>query len=175
MRIVVALLILALPIAEIVGLVKVGQTIGLWPTLGLVLAAGVAGVAVLRHQGFSTLHRLNSAIERGETAVRPLLEGLLIALAGVLLIVPGFISDVAGLVLLLPWVRSIIAARIARSVAARGDIHVETFDGTVYRRKEATPRDDGGGPVIEGEFTRIGERPLDQGSRRRDGEHSPPG
>lgn len=176
MRIAVALLILALPIAEIVGLVKVGQLIGVWPTIGLVLAAGVTGFAVLNVQGLKTVRGLGAAMERGDTPMLPMLEGLLLAIAGLLLIVPGFISDVVGIVLLVPPVRRLAAGGLLRWFAAHGEVHVETFDGTAYRRTGSAPGDGAraGGPVIEGEFTRIDERPLEQRPGRRGGEEPPP-
>lgn len=171
MRLAVALLILALPIAEIVGLFKVGQIIGLWPTIGLLIAAGVAGVAVLNVQGLSTMRGLSAAMERGETPMRPMVEGLLLSIAGLLLIVPGFIGDAVALLLLVPPLRRLAAAGLLRWVMRNADIHVETFDGSVHRRSPggaANVQDTG--PVIEGEFTRIGDRPISSRPGGRDGE-----
>ena len=175
MRLAVAMLVLALPIAEIVALFKVGQTIGLWPTIGLLIAAGAAGVAVLNVQGLATMRGLAAAMERGETPMRPMMEGMLLAVAGLLLIVPGFIGDVVGLVLLVPPVRRLAAAGMLRWVVRNADVHVETFDGTVRRPSPGSPANgQDAGPVIEGEFTRIGDRPIPNRPDARDGEDRSP-
>lgn len=171
MRTVLALLILALPIAEIVTIAMVGKAIGFWPTFGLLLAAGMLGGLILNAQGLATLRRLHVAMERGETPILPAFEGLLLAIAGLLLIAPGFISDVLGLALLIPPLRKFVATAALRWFARHGEVRFGAFGARTQTQTQA--RDDrptaADGPVIEGEFTRIGERTIDPARGRGEG------
>ena len=112
------------PLAEIAGFVLVGQAIGLWPTLLAVVAMAVAGAALIRWQGFAVLVKMREALDGGRLPGRELADAMLIGLAGLLLLLPGFVSDVIGLLLLIPAVRTLIY----RSAAAR--MGVTTASGT---------------------------------------------
>ncbi|MGV3490743.1 MAG: FxsA family protein [Devosia sp.] len=107
---VLVLLILLLPLIEIGLFIVVGGAIGLLPTLAIVVAAGIIGMLALRWQGFSVLNRLRSGINGGELPARSVADAMMIGVAGVLLVIPGFFSDILGLLLLLPPVRSAIYA-----------------------------------------------------------------
>lgn len=96
---------LLLPLAEIAGFAWVGDRIGALNTVALVLLAGLAGVLILRHQGLDTLRRAQQRMDSGQPPVREAFDGLCLALAGVLLIIPGFITDLMALALFLPPVR----------------------------------------------------------------------
>jgi UPF0716 protein FxsA len=120
------LLFVGLPIAEIAVFILVGGAIGVLPTLALVVLAAVAGVAVVRWQGLQTLVRLQASLESGGDPTGPLAHGALVAIAGVLLVIPGFITDVVGLLLLVPAVRS----ALIRRGAARTTVRVSTFART---------------------------------------------
>ncbi|WOS62771.1 FxsA family protein [Sinorhizobium fredii] len=104
------LVILGLPIAEIAGFVVVGRELGLAMTLLLVLLSGVAGVLLLRIQGLGTLRRVQDAARAGKDPGPDVIGGALIFIAAILLIVPGFITDIAGLILFLPPIRRVIAS-----------------------------------------------------------------
>jgi len=106
----VILLILALPIIEIALFITVGNAIGLWATLALVILAGVAGTLALRWQGLSTLNRLRTSMNGGQLPAQSVADAMMIGVAGVLLVIPGFFSDVVALLLLLPPVRHAIYA-----------------------------------------------------------------
>ncbi|OAP38867.1 hypothetical protein AU381_07040 [Sinorhizobium glycinis] len=108
--VIIPLIILGLPIAEIAGFVVVGRELGLAMTLLLVLLSGVAGVLLLRIQGLGTLRRVQEAARAGKDPGPDVLGGALIFVAAILLIVPGFITDIAGLILFLPPVRRAIAS-----------------------------------------------------------------
>jgi UPF0716 protein FxsA len=135
--------LLALPILELVGLISAGRAIGVLPTLGLLLAGAVAGVVVLRRVGARATRRFATTgpgpfgspgrgplggIPVGPTGMPegpggpggPAATALLVP-AGLLLLVPGFLSDVAGLVLLVPAVRRAVAARMGDAVLRRLD------------------------------------------------------
>ncbi|ACP27086.1 putative FxsA cytoplasmic membrane protein [Sinorhizobium fredii NGR234] len=107
---IIPLVILGLPIAEIAGFVVVGRELGLAMTLLLVLLSGVAGVLLLRIQGLGTLRRVQDAARAGKDPGPDLLGGALIFVGAILLIVPGFITDIAGLILFLPPIRRAIAS-----------------------------------------------------------------
>ena len=108
------LLFLLLPLAEIATFVLVGREIGVGMTLMLVLASMAAGIVLLRIQGLGTLRRLQQAAAGGGDPGRELVHGVMIFVAGILLIVPGFLSDVVGILLFLPPVRD-LAWKLMRS------------------------------------------------------------
>lgn len=101
----IALFILILPLLEIAGFVVVGSEIGVLATIGLVIASGVLGSILLRIQGMSALRRAQIAAQTGGAPDREIVHGAMIVLAGLLLIIPGFITDIIGLLLFIPAVR----------------------------------------------------------------------
>lgn len=100
-------LVFALPLAEIAGFVLVGRQIGALATVGLVLLSGVVGMALLRHQGFGVMSRVRAELAAGRDPSAQLAHGVMILLAAFLLIVPGFLTDIAGLLLFIPPVRDL--------------------------------------------------------------------
>jgi len=119
MRIPLRLLIVALLLAEIAGFVIVGKAIGVAATLALVLVAMVAGTLLLRRQGVATLMSIREGAAAGRLPARPLFESAVLAIAALLMIVPGFLTDIAGLLLFIPGVRGAIWRRLARRVKVR--------------------------------------------------------
>lgn len=99
--------ILLLPLAEIAAFVLVGQKIGVGATILAVLASTIAGVALMRRQGLSMLRNLQAGANGG-TEGGEVVRGMLHMVAGLLLAVPGFITSVLGLLLLLPFTRSFL-------------------------------------------------------------------
>jgi UPF0716 protein FxsA len=108
------LLLLALPLLEIAGFVIVGREIGALATIGLVLASSIAGGMLLRHQGFGVMTRVRAEMDAGRDPSRQLAHGVMIVLAAILLIIPGFITDIFGILLFLPPVRD-LAWRMLKS------------------------------------------------------------
>jgi UPF0716 protein FxsA len=108
------LLLLALPLLEIAGFVIVGREIGALATIGLVLASSIAGGMLLRHQGFGVMTRVRAEMNAGRDPSRQLAHGVMIVLAAMLLIIPGFITDIFGILLFLPPVRD-LAWRMLKS------------------------------------------------------------
>jgi UPF0716 protein FxsA len=104
---VIPLFLLALPFLEIAGFVIVGQQIGVFYTLALVVAAGILGAVLLRVQGFGVMTRIRRELDEGGDPGRELAHGAMILLAGVLLLIPGFVTDIIGLLLFLPPVRNV--------------------------------------------------------------------
>ena len=136
------ILILILPLIEIGVFIAVGGQIGVLPTLILTVATAVFGILCVRLQGFAVLGRLRAAAATGEEALVPLMEGALIAIAGVFLLIPGFLTDAAGLLLLVPPLRS-GAARVIGARAATARAQGWASRGPGRGRRQAPP-------IIEG-------------------------
>lgn len=118
------LLFLIVPLIEIALFVLIGQAIGVVPTLLGVLLTAIAGAALIRWQGISLLRDMQATLSRGELPARQLGDAMLIGLGGLLLLLPGYFSDVIGILLLLPPVRSLIYRLLAtrfRVVPAGGE------------------------------------------------------
>jgi len=111
---IIPFLLLGIPLAEIAVFVIVGQQIGLFPTLGLVIGTAVLGSILLRVQGFGVLSRMQRELAERRLPGRELVHGVMILLAGLLLVVPGFVTDILGLLLFIPSIRD-LAWRFLRS------------------------------------------------------------
>ena len=111
---IIPLFLLALPFLEIAGFVIVGERIGVLPTLGLVVATGILGAFLMRYQGFGVMNRIQAEMQDGQDPGRELAHGVMILLAGVLLLIPGFLTDILGILLFLPPLRD-LAWRFLRS------------------------------------------------------------
>jgi UPF0716 protein FxsA len=103
------LLFLAIPLLEIYFLVLVGSWIGALPTVLIVILTAVAGAALARQQGFATLQRVQLMLANGEMPALELLEGVILLVGALLLLTPGFITDLAGFVCLIPASRRQLA------------------------------------------------------------------
>jgi UPF0716 protein FxsA len=101
----VSLILLALPLIEIAVFVMVGSQIGALPTVGLVVLGGIVGAILLRIQGFGILTRIRQQIEAGRDPGRELAHSVMILLAGILLLIPGFVTDIFGILLFIPPIR----------------------------------------------------------------------
>lgn len=101
----IPILLLLLPIAEIAGFIVVGGEIGVLATLALIFATSIAGIVLLRIQGIGLLARIRRETELGRVPGREMIHAAMIMLAGILLLIPGFITDLAGLLLFIPVVR----------------------------------------------------------------------
>ena len=143
-------LFLALPIVEIALFIVVGGLIGLWPTLGLVVLAAVGGVALMRRQGLRALERLSAGLEAGGGPAEPLAHGALMLIAGVLLVIPGFLTDAVALLLLVPAVR----ARLIDRGASRVIVRAAHMEARAARRAE----------TIEAEYEVVDEAPARRGT-----------
>jgi UPF0716 protein FxsA len=109
------ILFIVVPIAELYVIVQVGQLIGLWPTLALLLADAVLGSMLLKHQGRGAWRRFNEALAQRRFPGQEVADGVLIVIGGTLLLTPGFLTDIFGLLLLIPPTRA-VARRVLRRV-----------------------------------------------------------
>jgi UPF0716 protein FxsA len=99
---------LGLPLIEIAVFIKVGQTFGVLQTLLGVIVAGLLGVAVIRAQGLSLMADIRATMGRGQLPGRAIADAMMVFLAGVLLLIPGYFTDFIGILLLLPPVRELV-------------------------------------------------------------------
>ena len=107
-------LFLVVPLIEIALFALLGQTIGVLPTLLGVLATAIAGSLLIRWQGLAVLRDLQATMNRGELPARQVADAMLIGVGGLLLLLPGYFSDLVGLALFIPPVRGLIYASLAR-------------------------------------------------------------
>lgn len=107
MRSLIPLFLLALPFLEIVGFILVGNEIGVLATLGLIILAMFVGVFLLRLQGFGLIQKIREETAAGRSPKRELVHGVMLFFAALLLIIPGFITDIIGLLLFIPAVRDL--------------------------------------------------------------------
>ena len=119
------LLIIGLPLVEVAGFAVVGGRIGAAATVALTAATAVAGLCVVRWQGLGLARRFAAAFARDEAPVAEAVEGLALAVAGVLLLLPGFAGDLVGAALLVPPVRRAAAAWAVGRRAGRGPVVVD--------------------------------------------------
>ena len=105
-------LFIAIPILEMVVLIQVGQQIGALWTIVLVLLTAFIGINLLRYQGLSTLSRATWRMQSGQIPAQEMLEGILLAVGGALLLTPGFVTDTIGFLLLVPFTRQFFASRL---------------------------------------------------------------
>ncbi|MDQ0220081.1 membrane protein FxsA [Peribacillus cavernae] len=102
------LLLIVIPAVEIAVLLLSGRTIGVWPTLLLIISTGLIGAFLAKQQGLETLRKAQEQMRYGQLPGDALLDGICILIGGTFLLTPGFVSDLIGLVLLLPPTRKII-------------------------------------------------------------------
>ena len=138
------LIFVAVPVLELVLLIRIGNWIGVLPTILLVIATGVVGASLARSQGLAALARMQQELAQGRPPVASMIDGFLIFAAGVLLLVPGIITDVFGVAFLLPQIPA-IAAGYSLGVAltwrnqARAVQAVEERDGVRYYMDRTSP------------------------------------
>lgn len=116
------ILLLLVPAAEIAVFVQVGSRIGAGMTVLLVVVSAVVGVWLVRRQGLATATRVQAMVARGESPALGMLEGLALLAAGVLLVIPGFLTDIAAFALLIPPLRRGIIQLYLRHIRVEGGV-----------------------------------------------------
>ncbi|ESS69166.1 FxsA cytoplasmic membrane protein [Methyloglobulus morosus KoM1] len=133
------LLVLLVPFIEIYLLLKVGGIIGAFPTIFLVVFTAALGAGLLRQQGFATFQRLQANLAQGIVPAYEMIEGPIILVGGILLLTPGFITDILGFACLIPQLRRKIAQYVIENHLVQGEGH--------FQWGKPKERD-----VLEGEF-----------------------
>ena len=122
-----------IPVSEIYILITIGGQIGILPSISLVILTGIVGASLARSQGLQTLGRIRDSFQQGLVPGEELLNALLIAIAGIVLLTPGFLTDAAGLFLLIPATRTLCREWLKRRMES------------VYAQRNAD-----NGPIIHG-------------------------
>jgi UPF0716 protein FxsA len=178
LRLVVGLVFIIVPVLELMLLIKIGQGIGALATAALVLCTALTGAYIISRQSLAVVTRTIEAASEGRPPVGPVLDGLFLMVAGALLLTPGLLTDIVALALLVPAVRRAVARASVRWVLRRADVRLATYTRD-ERAEQEPPRPPsaglGEGPIIDGEFERVDERPASQrnGPRRNNGRPTP--
>jgi UPF0716 protein FxsA len=119
---VLLLVFVVVPLIELAVIITVADAIGVVPTILALVAVSILGAWLVKREGIGVMRRMQAALDRGEAPTRELLDGVLIMAAGVLCVVPGFVTDAIGLLLLTPPVRSFVRSRIMRRIERTGTV-----------------------------------------------------
>ncbi len=147
-------LLFLVPAVEVSVMMRVSDAVGGWNTFALVILTAAVGVSLVRSQGLVTLMSVQRKLATGEVPGQEIVEGMMLALAGVLLFIPGFVTDLVGLLLLTPFTRAPIAAFVLKRlqlnvVTSRFSQSNNPFGQGPFQRPK--PEDDN---VIDGEYER---------------------
>lgn len=121
------LLFTLIPIIELMILIDLGTSIGLAPTLGVVILTGALGAWAARTQGFYVVSRIQSEMAAGRLPGAEMVEGAMVLVGGVLLLTPGLLTDAAGFALMVPAVRAVVRSWLMRKfekMIDEGKVHV---------------------------------------------------
>ena len=127
MALLLVILFLAVPVAELALIVTVANGIGVLNTLGLLVLVSVLGAWLAKREGLGVFRRVQAALDRGELPSREVADGFLILFAGALMITPGFLSDCLALALLFPPTRAVARGVLVSAVARRGRLAVVDY------------------------------------------------
>jgi UPF0716 protein FxsA len=133
------ILFIVVPIAELYVIIRVGELIGVVPTLILLLADALLGSMLLKHQGRGAWRRFNEALAARRFPGGEVVDGALIIVGGTLLLTPGFLTDIAGLFLLIPPTRAIARRLLKRLTIGRFSVMTISGPGSVSRQPGAAP------------------------------------
>lgn len=131
------LLFVLLPLIELAILVEIGRHIGTLPTVALVILTGVAGAYLARREGLGVLRQIQDDLRTGRMPGPAIVDGVIILIAGMVLVTPGVLTDIVGFLCLIPATRRMIRAQAWRLLTrlveqGRADVHV-TYNPAPYR------------------------------------------
>lgn len=145
------LLFILVPIGELALLIQLGRWIGLWPTLGLIVATGILGATLASREGLRAWHAFQLDLQEGRIPGRPILDGLSIFAGGALLLTPGLATDLFGFALLARptrrWLQNRVVGRLGGALMRQGQVYVGSAAG--FRGRESGPKDSPAGREIE--------------------------
>jgi UPF0716 protein FxsA len=124
MALLLALIFLVMPIAELAVIIAVARSIGVPEAIGLMILVAIVGAWLAKREGLGMLQRIRAALDRGEMPNREVADGFLILFAAALMITPGFITDGLGLVLLFPPTRALVRRTLLAAALRRGQVTV---------------------------------------------------
>jgi UPF0716 protein FxsA len=171
------LLFIVVPLAELYVIIRVGEWIGVLPTIALLLADGVLGAILLRSQGRAAWRRFNLALAENRVPAREVFDGAMVIFGGALLLTPGFVTDVVGLLLLIPPTRALIRRTAARMIGGRFAAGGRVVTWGYGRARDRRPRRQAapGYDRAEGRRRPPARRPADiEGTAEEVGDRPPP-
>ena len=153
------ILFFIIPLVEIYFLIQVGEQIGAWMTVLLVIITAIIGVTLLREQGIRTIIKANQAMQAGQMPAQEMFDGFLLAAVGILLVTPGFFTDAVGFVLLVPSVRKIILKSLLKNVLSQANMQFSSTHFSSTHQPQSSHREDlsenkPGSRTIDGDFKR---------------------
>ncbi len=167
MPLLILLLFIGLPIAEIAVLIKVADIIDLWPTIMLIILTAIIGVTLIRMQGLSSIRRARNSLNEGRLPVESISDAVGLMLSGAFLLTPGLITDSLGFALLVPGIRHGLASYLFNRARSSQNVRVDMFGTGSTGRHQQNPFDPFGprhsrrspktdrsksGTIIEGEI-----------------------
>jgi UPF0716 protein FxsA len=146
---------LIVPLVEIYFIIQVGQAIGAWWTILLLILDSLFGAWLIKHEGGRAWLALNSAFESGRMPTKELADGALILIGGTLMLTPGFVTDGFGILLILPFTRPffrrILNRFISRRVTTVVGMDPRLMNGGMYGDPNKRPGPGSNGSVVQGE------------------------
>ena len=121
------LLFTVIPVIEVMILVRLGESFGFITTLTLVITTGLIGAYLVRKEGFAVIVKIQAEFKEGRFPAEHLLDGILLLVAGIVLVTPGLLTDITGFVLLIPFTRDLIKRVIQKKLSEAiksGTVHV---------------------------------------------------
>lgn len=143
------LIFIAMPIVEMWLLITVGREIGAWTTISLVLLTAAVGFSLLKQQGFATLFRARQKMDAGELPAMEMVEAIILAVCGALLVTPGFVTDAVGFAGLVPGFRRLIVTGMASKV------DVASYSEQASRHQNVPPGNNHSGSAPSGSQTTL--------------------
>ena len=142
--ILVLVLIIGAPLLELYVMIQVGSEIGILWTIAALIGISVVGTWLAKREGFRIMRSFVETSRRGEVPSREMVQGVCVVVAGLLLVIPGFVGDVLGIVLLLPPVRALITKLVLRRSQVRTTVIQATYSGPIVETSGelSTPEDD---------------------------------
>lgn len=128
-------LIVVAPLIELYVIVQVGENIGILPTIALLIAVSAVGTSLIKREGLKVYKEFVAAIQRGEEPAEQLVHGVCLLAAGVLMLAPGFISDIVSITLLVPPTRKLITTVVLRKSKAKVTVIRATHTGPIVEFK----------------------------------------
>lgn len=157
------LFFIAVPLIEMLVLIKVGEQIGALSTIGLVILTAAIGISLLKKQGVAMLNQANWKLNQGQIPAKEMADGIVLAVGGALLLTPGFVTDAFGFACLLPGTRNFILSKVLKNISV-APIHrsnpagYETYEAhqpeADIHQRHVSPKSEQSGDVIDGEFER---------------------
>ncbi len=148
MFLILLLLLTVVPLVELMILIRLYHATDLITTLAVVIVTGIVGAALARRQGWETWRRIQTQLSQGKPPTTELLDGLMIVIAGALLITPGILTDLAGFSLLIPPVRTLLRGWLARRLVPPGMMQFHSFTTSHFGQNHRPNENE-----IEAEYT----------------------